>query len=127
MTIRYLLCPGTVVSRQDGQTHHISAGQLARLYGVPLSQCVILTPNMPRMVNGVDTQTLIRLVPLATGDYRYPSSPRVSPSAHEPEPGSTCGFPSSPGDTSDEPDFRSGGGGDFGGGGATGSWGEDDD
>lgn len=37
----YILEPGRVRSRTDGDIHYITALQLARLYGVPLSDCVV--------------------------------------------------------------------------------------
>ena len=43
---RFILDPGEVVSRTDGQRHHIPVTRLAHLYGVPLS----------RTVNAADTR-----------------------------------------------------------------------
>ena len=40
MTARYVLCPGYVISRTDGQRHWVGAEQLRRLYGVPARECV---------------------------------------------------------------------------------------
>lgn len=36
MSARYLLVPGLVTSRTDGQVHHVGASDLARLYGLIL-------------------------------------------------------------------------------------------
>lgn len=44
MTALYLLCPGPVRSRTDGDWHHIGARQLAHLYRVPMDECVVLPP-----------------------------------------------------------------------------------
>lgn len=38
---KYLLCPDWVDSAVDGQRHFVSAVQLAQLYGVPPSECII--------------------------------------------------------------------------------------
>ncbi len=38
---RYVLHPGTVESRNDGQRHYVSAAQLADLYKVSLRDCII--------------------------------------------------------------------------------------
>jgi hypothetical protein len=38
---KYVLCPGDVESKRDGQVHHINARQLASLYQVPMEQCVV--------------------------------------------------------------------------------------
>ena len=42
MTRRYLICPGFVRSRTDGQQHFIHARQIAFLYGVRWDECVVL-------------------------------------------------------------------------------------
>lgn len=39
---RIILRPTTVRSRTDGQVHHVSAGDLAHLYGVPLERCKVV-------------------------------------------------------------------------------------
>lgn len=36
---RFVLKPGEVVSQTDGQTHHVTARQLAELYRAPLGEC----------------------------------------------------------------------------------------
>ena len=38
---RYLICPGFVTSRFDGDKHYISAKQLMCLYNVYPEECVI--------------------------------------------------------------------------------------
>lgn len=40
MSARYVLRPGYVTSRTDGQRHWVGAAQLRRLYGVPAAECV---------------------------------------------------------------------------------------
>lgn len=37
---RYVLCPGPVTSRNDGQRHYVGAEALRRLYGVAARDCV---------------------------------------------------------------------------------------
>jgi hypothetical protein len=37
---RYVLCPGYVISRTDGQRHFVGVSQLRQLYGVPRHECV---------------------------------------------------------------------------------------
>lgn len=39
--IRYVIHPGHVYSKNDGQLHYINGRQLMRLYGVNPSECVI--------------------------------------------------------------------------------------
>lgn len=40
MSALYVLFPGYVISRTDGQRHWVGAEQLRRLYGVPARECV---------------------------------------------------------------------------------------
>lgn len=74
--VRYVLCPGYVVSARDGDEHFIGARQLAHLYGVPLNQCVI--PPDHRMPQSLRDRfwsrhaNLPKLVPRYDGDYRLP-------------------------------------------------------
>lgn len=41
----YALYPGPVISKMDGDEHYIGAAQLAQLYGVRLSQCIVIHPE----------------------------------------------------------------------------------
>lgn len=79
MTARYLLCPGLVRSRVDGQVHHIGANQLAALYGVPMAECLVMPPqrlehHYTRMalLDRVRLGELIALHPRFDGDYLLP-------------------------------------------------------
>lgn len=62
---RFLLCPGNVTSQADGQTHFVSARDLARLWGVPMSMCSI------QGVRGGDRYgpDVVRLGPDGSGEY----------------------------------------------------------
>lgn len=83
MKLRYLLCPGPVQSRTDGDLHHITARQLAFLYGVPMAECVTLPEPAPSggacypsnslrrdLLASVKRGELIALCPRYDGDYR---------------------------------------------------------
>ncbi len=83
MSARYLLCPGPVQSRADGDLHHITARQLAFLYGVPMAECVTLPEPVPSggayhpsnsfrrdLLASVERGELIALRPRYDGDYR---------------------------------------------------------
>lgn len=81
MTARYLLCPAEVRSRADGQWHHVSAGELAALYGVPMAACVVLPEpgserfqcERLRLIERTEAGgDLIALKPRYDGDYRLP-------------------------------------------------------
>lgn len=39
--IKYVVLPGDVQSKNDGQIHYIGAGQLMRLYNVDPRECVV--------------------------------------------------------------------------------------
>lgn len=81
MAVRYLLCPGQVKSRTDGDWHHIGARDLARLYGVRLDECLMLPDPgrerfscerlrlLKRCESGGD---LVQLRPRGDGDYCIP-------------------------------------------------------
>lgn len=75
-TVKYLLCPGTIESKRDGQWHFINARQLANLYGVRLDECVISHPQGPlvgiRPENVEFIANLIPLHPRYSGDYTLP-------------------------------------------------------
>lgn len=76
MTARYLLCPGPVRSRADGQVYHIGAAQLANLYGVSMAECVVLTYG-GTLLNTRDRRELVALTPRANGDYGLPAVPAL--------------------------------------------------
>lgn len=82
MTARYLLCPGTVTSRTDGDRHHITADMLARLYRVPMDECVVMPDcgreRFPcerlRLIERCEVGgDLIMLRPRADGNYTPPA------------------------------------------------------
>lgn len=79
---RYLLCPGWVRQRHDGQWHMVGAGQLAGLYGVPMGECLVL-PSEGFLGGGhaierrdllarVDRGELVALRARSDGDYTLP-------------------------------------------------------
>lgn len=68
---KYLLFPGFVPSKNDGDRHFIGFRALCRLYGVPLSQC--LNARDAYSLQGWDTSKLIELHPRLDGDYTLPA------------------------------------------------------
>lgn len=67
MTI-YVLHPGHVASKTDGDIHYIRAGELARCFGLYLS-----APNV--IVHGADREIpegAVHLYPRYSGDYSLP-------------------------------------------------------
>lgn len=65
---KYVLHPGIVQSRNDGQLHHIGTLQLARLYGVPMSECWTYSKS-PRRRLSAELDGLIHLFPRHGEDY----------------------------------------------------------
>lgn len=79
MQKKYVLCPGEVTSKHDGQRHYIGPMQLARLYGVDQRECEIYEPapswtewDFRRAEER--SRGLVRLTPRYNGDYTVPNS-----------------------------------------------------
>ncbi len=66
----YMLHPGFVRSMTDGDWHFVSAGALAELYGVNLSDCII---HNERSMYYNSIQNVIHLKPSRTGEYKLPT------------------------------------------------------
>jgi len=70
---RYCLHPGEIRSTSDGQFHHLDASDLARLYGVDMSECVIAKPirafDRAASYRSDPYEDLIQLRPRREGDY----------------------------------------------------------
>jgi hypothetical protein len=70
---RFILHPGYVRSTSDGQEHYISAGQLARLYGVDQEECVIYSEHSKfrnPMDRDPELRNLMPLFPRQDGKYK---------------------------------------------------------
>ena len=65
---KYLLHPGYVVSKTDGDRHYITAKMLMKLYNVRPEECVIYLPYRPYP----NQNKLINLYPMASGKYVVP-------------------------------------------------------
>ena len=77
---RYVLCPGYVISRSDGQRHYVSADALRRLYGVQPSECVTYPQGNDSEADirrriWIDPPGAICLMPRYDGDYRLAALP----------------------------------------------------
>ena len=82
ITGEYML-PGLVRSRTDGQVHHVGASNLAMLYRVPMSQCIVMPPQTPAnhrermaLLERVRAGELIGLTPRDDGNYVLPGDAR---------------------------------------------------
>jgi hypothetical protein len=69
--IRFLVRPGWVTSRNDGQRHWITAERLMRLYLLRREECIVEGEASRLHIVGrrFDTRALIPIVPLYSGDY----------------------------------------------------------
>ncbi len=75
--IKYLVFPGYVVSKNDGDMHFISARQLIRLYGVQVDQCLVASSD-PHTLNFFISRhhslnKLINLKQDRSGNYKLPT------------------------------------------------------
>lgn len=67
---KYLVIPDYVHSISDGDYHYITARQLIKLYGVPPSECVIVSSLKDIYYRGLEVNDLIVLRPLRNGLYK---------------------------------------------------------
>ena len=67
--IKYLICPGVVTSKTDGDRHYITANQLISLYRVNHSECVVIPKNNKGYRPDGE---LIVLSPDYSGQYNVP-------------------------------------------------------
>ncbi len=66
--IKYIVRPGTVQSRYDGQWHFISGPRLMALYKVSPKECLVDLPHNPIARMGLQGE-FIELKPRFEGDY----------------------------------------------------------
>lgn len=67
---KYLLMPGWVPSKNDGDRHYISSQQLAKLYGVDPRECRVYDSAWPyEKIMETWLSSLIVLRPQYDGDY----------------------------------------------------------
>ena len=66
---RTILCPGFVISKNDGDRHYIGAGKLARLYCVKIGDCLIDDTANAGIHAILPEEGDIRLFPRRDGDY----------------------------------------------------------
>lgn len=69
--MKYVLCPGQVPAKRGVQ--HVTAKQLARLYRVPMSECVV-RPKDHDLTDWMPPVGTIELFPRADGDYSIPTN-----------------------------------------------------
>jgi hypothetical protein len=64
----FVVRPGYVTSRSDGDRHWIGAQQLMELNGVDPRDCVIEDPKIP-LHPGYDVESMVVLEPKEDGEY----------------------------------------------------------
>jgi hypothetical protein len=72
-----VLCPGPVVSKNDGQEHWISPAQLVWLYRVDPRECVV-HPSGAALDGWTWPEGAIGLYPRFDGDYSLPNPKEAS-------------------------------------------------
>lgn len=66
--IRFVLHVGTVYSPNDGDRHKINGPTLAQLYGVRLSECIVIDEDRPETALGIgDLSRYLHLYPSTQG------------------------------------------------------------
>lgn len=66
-SMRYVLHPGYIRSKHDGDRHYITAKDLARLYKVNMCDCIVYYDGY------IDSSTDIHLYPKYDGNYNLPA------------------------------------------------------
>jgi len=80
MDKKYLVFPGKVISRHDGDSHFITADKLIRLFGVKREECIIINSldEAGRIMNTEPGfQKMIHLSPRWDGDYTLPNANKL--------------------------------------------------
>lgn len=72
---RYIVHPGWITSRADGDRHFIRAGQLIRLYGISINECLVCAHCQGRKMLPcmASTPGYVDLWPRYSGDYTRPN------------------------------------------------------
>lgn len=70
----YVLFPGEVRSKTDGDIHYITAPELARLYGVDYRKCKVVYRDKESSIRGWyrPQPDDVALYPKSNGDYSLP-------------------------------------------------------
>jgi hypothetical protein len=75
----WLICPGTVVSANDGDRHYVGARELMRLYDVPPEDCIVENGvgRAPGVSSFIESK-LIKLRPRYDGNYTMKAVERMN-------------------------------------------------
>lgn len=72
MSKKYLVIPGYVASKSDGDHHYIGARRLMELYKVDPRECVIATDEFLKFTSQSIILDFIHLEPRYDGNYKLP-------------------------------------------------------
>lgn len=67
MNKKFILHPGIITSRLDGEDHYINAGTLAKLHKVDINECIIMTSAKEMnntLINGVTKEQMKKMINL---------------------------------------------------------------
>jgi hypothetical protein len=96
MKPKYVICPGMVTSKVDGQRHYVGPMKLMQLYGVDPSECEIYEPaswwvgSFYRMAEERQRR-LPRLGPRYDGNYALHNAIAQGPGGSSPAPAGETG------------------------------------
>lgn len=76
---KYVVYPGHVISKADGDKHFIPSDYLMFLYGVKREECIVITSSMPPPLQrqAEERATALKCIPLypkTSGDYTLPTA-----------------------------------------------------
>lgn len=81
---KYVLCPGEVQSRCDGDWHYIGAARLAQLYKVKMRDCIVYSEERLTGYTEEQKERLIWLHPQYSGNCSLPKTLfEISPLCNE--------------------------------------------
>lgn len=69
MKKKYVVYPGVIKSRFDGDRHYISAYKVMELYKVNPEECALISDDRPDIILGLNLNHLIPLYPRNDGRY----------------------------------------------------------
>lgn len=72
--ILYILKPGWIRSKKDGDSHYVGVKALASLYGVPRHRCLVRFGT-----GGAVPKNAVFLAPRRDGNYALPERNQASP------------------------------------------------
>lgn len=76
---KYVVYPGHVISKTDGDKHFIPSDYLMLLYGVKREECIVITSSMPQPLQrqAEERAVALKCIPLypkTNGDYTLPTA-----------------------------------------------------